>query len=410
MTVELNGEVNEFDKVTLKLGGRSSRYYGKSIFNLKIRGKKDLYGRNQFKIRSGARDATFLRQKLACDIHNRLNLPSISTGYISLYINNEYFGFYILSDAFKPSWIEYVYNEKDTKTLYQCTRFGNYNSFKSYSSACENEDESVTDNVEFIQFLSELDQAQNISDLEKFFDVELFLKEIAIEFLFGSYDHFLNSGNNIYLYKRVDGQWKMFLYDFDSEFGQDIIRYGFINTDYDYLDVNANKTSGYINGFYKVRNENEFDEDFPNYSFGEWANAGHLIKMLIYKDPAHFEEILKDIIIKVFNPTILFPYINEIKNLISPHIKSDKTPDSNGHYPGMYDDTVSIYSLAQWDANCEFTTIRSKENRKAYAIKYWILSKYRYVCRILNMKCDPTYISDNYQYPINHDVEFKENK
>ena len=51
-------------------------------YNLKIRGKKDLYGRTQFKLRSDAHDATYLRSKLACDIHNRLSLDS---GSASLY-------------------------------------------------------------------------------------------------------------------------------------------------------------------------------------------------------------------------------------------------------------------------------------------------------------------------------------
>jgi len=51
-------------------------------------------------------------------MHNRLGLPSISANYATLYINDEYMGFYILLDAFKLSWVEYEYDDKDSTHLY----------------------------------------------------------------------------------------------------------------------------------------------------------------------------------------------------------------------------------------------------------------------------------------------------
>ena len=49
-----------------------------------------MYGRTQFRLRPDAREATFLRSKLVCNMHNRIGLPSISTNYATLYINDEY--------------------------------------------------------------------------------------------------------------------------------------------------------------------------------------------------------------------------------------------------------------------------------------------------------------------------------
>eukprot|EP00833_Pecoramyces_ruminatium_P012983 jgi/Orpsp1_1/1187015/evm.model.d7180000054858.1 len=122
MIVEIKGESKAFNEITFSLGGSSSRAYGKLGYNIKIRGKKNLYGRTQIKLRPDVKDATKLRSKLACDIHNRLGLPSISANYAVLYINKEYYGLYILMDNIKLSWIEAEFNDPKTTTLYKCKK------------------------------------------------------------------------------------------------------------------------------------------------------------------------------------------------------------------------------------------------------------------------------------------------
>ena len=98
LTVKLNGKENVFKKLTFSRGGTSSRDFGKQGYNFKIRGGKNLYGRTQFRLRPDAREATFLRSKLMCDMHNRMGLTSISANYATFYINDEYLGFYVLMD------------------------------------------------------------------------------------------------------------------------------------------------------------------------------------------------------------------------------------------------------------------------------------------------------------------------
>ena len=47
-------------------------------------------------------------------------------GFESLYINNEYMGFYVLLDAFKLSWVEFEYDDIDSTSLYQCKSRNNF--------------------------------------------------------------------------------------------------------------------------------------------------------------------------------------------------------------------------------------------------------------------------------------------
>jgi len=165
MTFEIDDEVLSFDKITFKLGGSSSRVFAKQGYNIKIRGGKELYGRTEFKIRPDSREATYLRSKLACDIHNRLNLPSISANYVQLYINDNYMGFYVFMENIKLSWIKYKYGEENTTHLYQCRDIGSYLTVQSSDTECTNENEDVTDHTEWIQLLTRLDKVNSAEDI-----------------------------------------------------------------------------------------------------------------------------------------------------------------------------------------------------------------------------------------------------
>jgi len=383
LIVEINGEKKSFNKVTFTLGGSSSRMYGRQAFNLKIRGNKDLYGRSQFRIRPDAREATYLRSKLSCDIHNRLGLISISANYISLYVNDEYLGLYVIMDAPKLSWAELQYGDKDTTTIYKCKTGGNILTVYTCAKNCLNENEDVTDNTEWVELLTALDNAQSAEDIEDIFDIDQFLYEIAFEYLAGSWDHFLSSGHNFSMYKPKNGKWTIIYYDFDADIGQDVsgIEFG--------LGKNA-----------------KADKDFPGYSFADWANKPrHILDILIYKDPTRFENILKNFVTEVFNPAVLFPHIDELKEFIKPHIIRDKTPDENGKCPGMLNQYGYDYSYEQWDANSEFTSVNLNGVGSAYGIKYWILRRYRNVCKTYQMECDPIYMDENYEYTIDKNVE-----
>ncbi|KAG4094768.1 hypothetical protein H8356DRAFT_1400594 [Neocallimastix lanati (nom. inval.)] len=386
LTVEINGEKLQFDKVTFSLAGQYSRELIKPNFNLKIRGGKNLYGRSQFKLRSDYTEPTFLRSKLTSDIHNRLGLPSISANYATLYINDEFMGLFVLTDAIKQSWIKFVYGEEDSQSLYQCS-----SSNLTFNSrhGCGNEDSDFKDYTDWMDFLTKLDAAESASDIEDFFEVDNFIYEMAIEYLIGGWDHIQQIGHNFYMYKQTNGKWKYFSYDYDHEFGINIDR---VFVAYIFEDLPER---------YEAINT-----DYPSYSFAEWTMPYHIIDILILKDSTRFDEALKDIVTRAFNPATLFPRIDELKEFIKPYVIIDKTPDENGNRPGRINVSAEeTYTLEEWDANSEFTSI-STIQYNAYGIKYWILAKYRYVCKAYGMECDPIYMDEDYQYPIDKKVQF----
>ena len=381
-----NRQTLSFNKITFKLGGSSSRIFSKFGYNIKIRGKKDLYGRTQFKLRPDAREATFMRTKLASDFHARLGIKTISSNYANLYINGEFMGFYVLMDSIKKSWIEAEYGDIETSTLYECSSTGNDLTVEASGKKCVNANKNVTDTSEFMKFLTDLNAAQTIEEVEKFFDVDLFLTEMAYEYLFGSWDHYLIYGHNFLLYKPAGSViWKYIITDFDGDIGQDI--------------------SMGITGIVPVP-VLPTNLDFVNYTFKEWAYfPRHIIDVLIFKDSTRFDNILKKLVKEIFNPATLFPHIDEIKKFIKPYVEKDKTPDKNGKLPGRLHEETEDYTMEEWDANSEFTTICSAQCSRAYGLKYWILAKYRHVCKAYSIECDPTYMDENYKYTVDKNVE-----
>ncbi|OUM61525.1 hypothetical protein PIROE2DRAFT_12438, partial [Piromyces sp. E2] len=353
-----------FDKVTFAIAGRFSREFSKLQYKIKIRGKKDLYGRTQLKLRADGIEPTYLRSKLIADIHNRLGLPSTSAGYTTLYINDEYMGLYILTDSYKLSWIESVFGEKDTTSLYKCV-----DSTLTYGRCnCENENEDVTDKTEWYNFIGSLDRAESIEDVENILDVDQFLSEMAIDYLTAGWDH-IQSEHNYHMYKPKDGKWLYLSYDFD-------------------LDLQGHD-------FYPVSRFRDYTKDI------------HILEVLIVRNPDRFDKIVQDIVTKVFNPATLFPYIDELKDLIREYVKKDKELDENGNYPGRINEAgFDFFTYEAWEANSEYTTVSTLMGY-AFGIKYWILSVYRFVCTYYHMECDPTYMDENYQYVIDENVEYQ---
>jgi len=351
-----------------------------------------LYGRSQFKLRSDLTEPTFLRSKLTSDIHNVLGLTSILANYATLYINDEYMGLFVLTDSYKKSWVKKVYNEENTATLHKCENSAYIDEDSLNRCPNENDELDYIDEEEddFRQFLQAVDKAESAEDIEDIFEVEDFIYEMAIEYLLGAWDH-IQLGHNFYLYKQPNGKWKYLTYDHDHSFG--------INIDRIFVG----------NFFYDLPERNEIlNRDYPNYTFEDWTQKHHVIDILILKDPTRFNNAMKDIVTRVFNPATLFPRIDELKDFIRSLAEKDYTPDKEGNYPGRINTKGNNpYTFEHWEANSEFTSVESLQYN-AYGIKYWILAKYRNVCKDYNILCDPVYLDENYKFDVDEAIEFKD--
>jgi len=368
MIFEINGNISSFNKVTFKIAGALSRMFPKPMFNIKIKNGENLYGRSHFKLRPDMTDPTYLRSKLVSDIRNRVGIKSISANYIQFYLNNEFMGLYIMTDVINLPWIKDVYSDKKSTSLYKCDGLIDFTA--NYSNLCVNKNEDVTDHSEWINFLKAVENAESGSDLEDILDIDHLLYEMGIDYLTNASDHYVH---NFYMYKQPNGKWTYISFDFDLDFSSLL------------GDVSE-------------------EDYFKSFTIG---NRNRFYNLFISQDRERFNTILKDIVEKVFNPATLYPHIDEIKQFISPYVKLDKTPDSNGKYPGEINERSSkeIIPYEEWDKVTEF-----EATSYDIGLKYIILQKYRLVCSQLNMECDPIYMDENYLNGVtNYQTDYDKN-
>jgi len=384
LTFELDGEKTEIEKIKFSVGGRSTKAYSKLGYNINIK-KGKLFGTKQLRLRPEVVDPTFIREKLAYDLYRIIDLPTLTANYARLYLNDVFMGFYLIRDAYKSQLIEDIFKEKDTKHLYTCDKsYGNSLYFN-----CINDDEDITDDQDFANFLTKLENSKNRKDVEKFFDVNTYFKWQVSRYVFGSWDHKTHSHNNV-LYKYQNEKsgrelWIPFLYDFDMNFGA-------------YRCTNVTET------FQKEI----IDETNPIYELLDFNDKNEQVL-----------EMMEDIVRKALNPVVSFPRIDEIKEFIDPYIKEDRTPGPDGRLPGrmvrMNNKVEDHYEYEDFVGNTDFTTVKSKQysgdtllsNATCLGIKHWIIGRFKHICKTYNFDCSyadeilslPEY--SNYEVPVN---------
>jgi len=357
--------------------GRSNDKVG---FNIKL--SKKFFDRKNIRLRPDPGDKSHLRSKLCCDMANRLGLPSIQATFARLYMNGEYWGLYTLMDAIKPSWIKQTFKpeEEEITTLFQCKTGGFNFSTYSYNQCINANDEYTNDKTEFKNFVAQMNSFNSIKQMDEVMDVDNFLKYIAMEWLIGSFDHFLIYGHNFYFYKReTDNKWLLIEHDYDNTFGNGI--------SLSLWSRKGNNQDGSGN--------NRGDQPIY-YTFADWELNIPILKILVYKNLSRFKSIVKRVLIEAFNPLVLNAHIDELSQFILPYIEEDSTPGEDGYLPGR----INKAGVKQSSSVDEFN------NNVENSLKYWINTKFEVACNnyyfnkteILEEAANFIPISFNYEY------------
>jgi hypothetical protein len=364
------GNEEEYD-INFKLGGKSTATFSKPGYNIKIKGTNStLHGTKNFRLRSDQRDVSMMRSKITTDILQKSGLIATEVGYTELYVNNEYMGFWVVSDSVKNKWIKRKFGDdgKEIKTLYECN--GDVIRFDdgSAKTKCVNANEDYIDYMEpFINFVDQVNASTTREELEEIMDVDNFIKYMAWEWLMGSFDHFLSYyGHNLYWYQQPNGKWVYIPYDHDIELGQD-----------EYI------------GFYPNRTFNHHgDIDFANLSFKDFELDHPIIQVLVHDDDTTFRELLGDIISKVFNPDTLLIHINKIRDIIAPYVKKDRDTGA-GKINKLGKD--SRFNYEHFLLNTEYTYVYDWiSGFRSYGLKDWIRRRYNFAAAYYGINSNST--------------------
>jgi uncharacterized protein (TIGR03437 family) len=226
----------KFDVVGVRFKGNSS-YNGattkKKPFRIKlnefVKGQK-IEGMASFGLSNGWSDPSFIREKAYYEMAAKTVLSSSRSNFAALYVNNEYWGLYILGEIVNGDFLDNHYVKADRGgNLYKASDPGanlaylgeNPTAYQPFFSKESNEEANDwTDLIELARIFEQTPSADLPGKLANLVDVDSFLTALALDNLTVNTDSYVGMAQNYYLYRRAsDNKWVWIPWDPSLAFG-----------------------------------------------------------------------------------------------------------------------------------------------------------------------------------------------
>lgn len=294
-------DVDNFDNVGFRLRGNSSRVSAKKSFKISINSFSNLkfLGLEKLNLNGEHNDPSIIRSKLCWDIFRDFEVVGSRASHLKMYINNQYYGLYMNIEHIDDEFVQLHYGSQ-AGNLYKCTYpadlayiSSNPDDYKpangpAYELKTNEEADDYSDLAHFIDVLNNTSDANLPAELEKIFNVNNFLKYLAVEYFTGQWDGYSFNKNNFYLYNNpLSGKFEFIAYDVDNTFGID-----WFGIDWSTRDI----------------------YNWENGSESRPLNT-RILANQTYLD--RFSYYMNQLLDSIVDPTIIFPRIDEIKTMIS---------------------------------------------------------------------------------------------
>lgn len=215
--------------VGIRLRGNTSRNHPKKSFKIKFKefGGEKFYDVKKFNLKAEVNDPTMLREMMALRAFRDFDVPAARSHYVELYINNEYMGLYLNVEQIDDEFVQQRFTYDDGN-IYKCYWGANLvndgqifnNEVYELETNRELNDRSKLEN--FVRVLNTTPSSSLAAELEKVFNVDRYIRYLAVEALVGHWDGYSYNKNNFYLYENdTTGLVEFIAYDVDNTFGID---------------------------------------------------------------------------------------------------------------------------------------------------------------------------------------------
>ena len=242
-----NGTVNNnFEDVGFRLRGNTSRHARKKSFRLSFNTfetGRNYYGIEKMNLNGEANDPSSMRSITCFEIYRRAHLIASRANHCRVYLNDEFYGVYSNVEHYDEEFTNLYFGTK-AGNRYKCT-FGadlrylgdDQEAYKSwngrgriYDLNNQSGSDDYSDLVNFIRVLNTTSDEDFICEIEKVFEINDYLKYMAIDVLIGNWDGPLYNKNNFYLYSNpITGKFHYLPYDLDNTLGIDWVGQSWIN-------------------------------------------------------------------------------------------------------------------------------------------------------------------------------------
>ncbi|MFT4665991.1 MAG: spore coat protein H [Polaribacter sp.] len=345
-----SNSLDTVENIGFRLRGNTSRGAGKKSFKVSfnrfISGQK-FYDLEKMNLNGEHNDPSIMRSKLCWELCNWTEVPSARANHVALYINEEYKGLYLNVEHVDEEFIQKRLSD-NSGNLYKCLypadlhyKGEDPNLYKeefwgrpAYQLKTNLDANDYSDLAHFIDVLNFWVGESFKCEMERIFDIDTYLKNIALDILTSNWDGPIVNKNNFYLYHDPCSDKLVYLpYDLDNTLGIDWFGVDWANTDI------YNWSS----------NSNEFRPIFEKI-------------MIVPEYRNRFSFYLEQIITNHFNSDLLEPYLSEKKNQLAPF----RSPDTYAELDYGYNFVNFLQSFEEASGDhvtyglTDYVTVRSE--------------------------------------------------
>ena len=226
----------QVDNVAVRLKGNSSRWSvedtGTDRYSLKVDfdrydDAQEFYGIDKLNFNNGFGDATQVREVLSTELFASAGVPSPQIGYAWVSVNGETMGLYTVVEQVDKDFLRRHFEDDDGDLYKPEIPAGNLawqgNDPARYGGLDLKTNEETSDKSVFVHFVDVLNNTPD-EELEaalgEVFDVDGFLRYLAVSALNVNLDSILGPGHNYYLYEdRTSGRLELVAWDLNGTFG-----------------------------------------------------------------------------------------------------------------------------------------------------------------------------------------------
>lgn len=221
--------------VGFRLRGNTSRTAEKKSFKVSFNtfesGRK-FDGLEKMNLNGEHNDPSIIRSKLCWDLLRKMEIPAPRANHVDLYINGNYYGLYMNVEHIDEEFADLRFGNGDGN-LYKCTYpvdftyLGNNpnlykfsNNVRAYELKTNTDLDDYSDLANFIDILNNEPLATLPCELEAIFNVDSYLKAMAVDVITGNWDGPIWNKNNCYIYKNTaTNRFEYIPFDLDNTFG-----------------------------------------------------------------------------------------------------------------------------------------------------------------------------------------------
>lgn len=202
-------------------------------FNHFVSGK-EYDGLKKINMNNGAGDPAIQRDKLCYNIMNKAGVSASRTAYAKIYLNDQYWGLYLLVEQVDRTFLKDNFDNADGN-LFKNMANSELNWLGADSSIYQGIFELKTDpNAEawpdLINLMDVINRSEDIEFREtitEVFDVDLYLKVLAVDVATGNWDSYIDHGRNFYMYQDADaGRFNWIPWDYNFALGGTFTGFG----------------------------------------------------------------------------------------------------------------------------------------------------------------------------------------